>query len=436
MKTQKLFSINKHFLSCFVAFFFLLMPAHLPAFTNLKNNGPGVSENYNEYKGIIVDRKSGVPLSFASLTIVGTNISTVTNNEGLFSLKVAKENTSAQIIVSFLGYRNKIVTIAELSSEKTRIEMEPVSLELPEISVVSKDAEALILAVMDKKGENYSKDQNLMTAFYRESIKKNRTYVSISEAVVDIYKQPYTSYKSDIAKLYKSRKKADYAKLDTITFKLMGGPFNSLYLDVMKNPDMIFTEDMMKNYEFTFDRSTYIDQRLIYVLDFKQRPNTTEPLYYGKLYIDAQNTALKSAVFNLNIENKDLAGKMFVLKKPFNAKVFPTVASYRIDYNEKNGKWYYGYSRIELALKINWKRKLFKTTYYSTIEMAVTNWEPNAENTTISSKERLKPTVVISDEATGFSEPDFWGAYNVIEPEKPIESAIKKIQKQLEKINK
>jgi hypothetical protein len=35
--------------------------------------------------------------------------------------------------------------------------------------------------------------------------------------------------------------------------------------------------------------------------------------------------------------------------------------------------------------------------------------------------------------ASGFSDPDFWGEFNVIEPEKSIETAIKKIQKQLEK---
>ena len=35
--------------------------------------------------------------------------------------------------------------------------------------------------------------------------------------------------------------------------------------------------------------------------------------------------------------------------------------------------------------------------------------------------------------ASGFSDPNFWGAYNIIEPEKSIESAIKKISKQLNK---
>jgi len=77
----------------------------------------------------------------------------------------------------------------------------------------------------------------------------------LSEAVVDIYKQSYTSYKPDVVKMYKARKRTDYSKVDTLIFKLMGGPFNTLYLDLMKHPDMIFTDDMMKNYEFRFDRS-------------------------------------------------------------------------------------------------------------------------------------------------------------------------------------
>lgn len=116
-----------------------------------------------------------------------------------------------------------------------------------------------------------------------------------------------------------------------------------------------------------------------------------------------------------------------------NATVYPFTANYRIDYREKDGKWYYGYSRIELGLKVNWKKKLFNTNYNSTIEMAVTDWEVNSDKKPVLPKERLRPSIVISDEASGFSEPDFWGEFNVIEPEKSIESAIKKIQKQLEK---
>ena len=67
------------------------------------------------------------------------------------------------------------------------------------------------------------------------------------------------------------------------------------------------------------------------------------------------------------------------------------------------------------------------------MEMALTNWEAGMTKT-IKGKERLRSTVILSDEASGFSDPEFWGEYNVIEPEKSIENAIKKIQRQLTKI--
>lgn len=69
------------------------------------------------------------------------------------------------------------------------------------------------------------------------------------------------------------------------------------------------------------------------------------------------------------------------------------------------------------------------------MEMAITDWETLPEKPTIKYRDRLKSSVIMSDEASGFSDPNFWGTYNVIEPEKPIENAIKKIQKQLRKKN-
>ena len=289
-------------------------------------------------------------------------------------------------------------------------------------------------AVMNKRTENYSDDQNLMTAFYRETIKKKKTYVSLSEAVIEVYKQPYASLRTDMAELFKGRKSTDYAKLDTLTFKLQGGPYTNLYLDIMKNPEMIFTEDMIGNYEFTIENITKIDERLVYVIGFKQREFVSEPLYYGKIYVETESLAITNATFNLNLENKAAASDLFIKKKPIGAKVFPTEASYQIVYREKDGKWLYGYSRGQINFKVDWDKKFFNTTYESTIEMAVTDWEKmdtkNAKPT-----ERLRSNVVLTDQLTGFADPEFWGEYNVIEPEKPIEMAIKKIQKKLEKTN-
>ncbi len=394
------------------------------------------SEDYKEYSGIILDEQSKNPLVFASITIKGSNISTVTNNDGEFLLKVPSNMLTNSIIISFLGYQSKEVSIASLSKKNNKITLAASIIQLPEINVkLPKSASELVWQTLRKKGVNNLNEQALMTAFYRETIKKRRKNVSLAEAIVTVYKQPYTSLKRDKIKLYKARKSTDYTKLDTLALKLQGGPFNALYIDLMKYPEYIFTEDMLKLYQFSFAPSTTVKERPVYVVNFKQRDDVGEPLYYGKLFIDSESLALTSAIYNLNVKNQELVSDLFVKRKPKDVKVYPTKAAYRVDYREKNGKWYYGYSNVQLTFKIDKKRKWFNSYYSLSSEMAVTDWQLDQQEN-LRSKERLKPTIIIADEASGFSDPEFWGAYNVIEPEKSIESAIRKIQRQLKKASK
>jgi len=393
-------------------------------------------KNYTVYKGIVVDQKSGSPIEFANMTIEGTTTSIVTNKEGEFTLKVPDELSHAKVIVSYMGYKNKLVSISSLKPKTSRIEMVQIPFQLREVTVISKNAETLIRDVMANKGNNYLDEPARMTGFFRESIKKDDNYVSLSEAVVDIYKQPYTTFKTDVVKIHKARKKTNYTKSDIVAFKIRGGPYNTLDLDIIKNPELFFTENMLSNYSFNLEGNTLIDNKMIYIVSFKPRhdkPEIPVPLYSGKIYIDAQSLALKSAIFNLNIENKEMASRLFNAKKPFRATLYPLEATYRIDYREKDGKWYYGYSRIDLGFRIKWNKKLFDTNYYSTIEMAVIDWEPTKGMKPVSRKERLKPSAILVDRPTGFTESDFWGEHNIIEPDKSIESAIEKMKENMEK---
>lgn len=390
--------------------------------------------SFNQFRGEVVDANNNNPLVFATLTLEGTNISTITNTEGKFLLKIPTSIKQGNVLVGFLGYKSSSVPLDQLKENNNRIALMVSVTELEEVDVViPKSARALVRETLRKKGENYFDDPTLMTAFYRETIKKRRKNVSLSEAVVNIYKSPYTTGQKDAVQLYKARKSTDYSKLDTVALKLQGGPFNALYVDIMKYPEYIFNEVTMEDYNFTFERSTRINDKLIYVIGFKQRPDIYDPLYKGQLFIDAEKKILTSAVYSLNITDKELASKLFVRKKPRNARVYPTDIAYRVDYREKDGKWYYGYSNALLEFKINWDKKLFNSVYSMSCEMAVTDWEKNLAGELPKAKDRLKSSIILSDAAVGFSDPDFWGEYNIIEPEKSIESAIKKIQRQLKK---
>ena len=388
---------------------------------------------FNQYKGTVVDSKSKKALVFATLTVSETNISTITNTQGDFLLKVPKKFIDNNVIISFLGYTSQVINLKDFKSIDNLIKLETHIEELSEVQISIKDAQSLVLEVLKRKGDNYLNEPVNMTAFHRETIKKRRTYVSLSEAVLEINKQPYTSFKNDLLRLYKARKSTDYNKLDTIALKLKGGPFSTLYLDIIKNPTLFFTDKITESYDFSFDTSTKIDNRPIYVINFKQKRHIQEPLYYGKLFIDAQTLALTSAKFELNLDDKQKASRLFIIRKPRTSSVIPTEAVYQVDYRMKDGKWFYGYSRIELSFKIKYDKKLFNSIYHTTIEMAITDWEKNVNKEFFKPKERLRSSVILSDEASGFSDPEFWGEYNVIEPEKSIETAIRKIQKQLAK---
>ncbi len=400
--------------------------------TNLFQEPNQVIQKINEYKGIVLDSNSKEPLAYADINISGTNIGTVSNNEGEFLLKVPSDYLNKTIMISLLGYAKGEILVASLKDHNNKILLDPSITQLSDVNIYGvKNAEALVSTTLDRKNKFYDNDRTKMTAFYRETIKKRNKNASLSEAVLTVYKQPYINFKSDDVILLKSRKNTDYSKLDTLALKLQGGPFSTLYTDMIKYPEYIFDRNNLSNYTFTFDESTQLNNRLVYVVNFKQKINNNEPLYYGKLYIDSQTLALTSAIYNLNVTNRTLASEMFVKKKPSKVKAYPTVASYRVDYRTRNGKWYYGYGKIELTFKVNWKHKLFNNVYTLNCEMAITDWE--IDDKTTQSGEKLKPNVILTDKASGFSDPEFWGEYNIIEPEKSIEAAIKKINKQLEK---
>ncbi|MCK5638353.1 MAG: carboxypeptidase-like regulatory domain-containing protein [Flavobacteriaceae bacterium] len=416
----------------YVILFSLMFVGYFKSIDSISAQVNQISD-FTEYSGKIVDGKTKKPLEFASIVLNNTNISTISNIDGEFLLKVPKNLTDNNITITYLGFNNKVILLSKFDSDNYIIKLEESFENLPNVNLTTKDPIIIVNKMMDNRQKNYFNEPVIMKAFYRESIKKKKSYASLSEAVIDIYKYPYKSNNKDYVKLYRARKSTDYRKIDTLVIKLQGGPYNNLNMDMIKNHNMFFASDIFEIYNFTFDKVISMNNKTVYVINFIQNSTVIEPFYQGKLYIEAQSYALIKAVFSLNLENLQKASKYFVKKKPAKADVIPIKTKYIVDYRLNKGKWYFGYSRIELSFKIDWNKKLFNSQYHLTIEMAVTDWEVNKNNIGLKNKEKLKTNIILNDKATGFSDPEFWGEYNVIEPDKSIENAIKKIQRQLKK---
>lgn len=390
--------------------------------------------SYKALKGKVIGLESKKPLSFTNLTVSGSNISTITNADGEFLLKIPQDLLDKKLVISHLGYEKQELDITSLTDYQ-KIILNPDVTELDEISISTPkgDAKSMLIEVLKNKSKIHSTDSKILTAFYRETIKKRRKNASLSEAVIQIRKQSSNSLKRDDIDLIKARKSTDYTKLDTLALKLQGGPFSNLYTDVIKYTDYVFNKDVLEFYTFSFGASTKINNSLVYVINFKQKKGITSPLYFGELFIDAKTLALTSALFHLNVSNRKLSSQMYVKKKPAKADVYPTKATYLVNYSSKNGKWDYAYSNISLSFKVDWKGKLFNNVYTLNSEMAVTDWKLNTNKYTDTKYNTLSPKTILSQKALGFSDPKFWGEYNIIEPEKSIETAIAKIKKQLKR---
>lgn len=210
---------------------YLLMPFLVLAFwfgsvheAQSQNTVSKETKNFTEFKGKILDAQTSKALVFATITIKGTNASTVSNAQGDFVLKVPNSLLKNTVEVSFLGYETLTKQLDVKTSNAFNLALEPAAIALNEVDlIIPKDAKTLVEETLARKGENYFNSPTLMTAFYRETIKKRRKNVSLSEAVVSIYKSPYVSNRKDDVALYKARKSTDYTKLDTLALKRSEG---------------------------------------------------------------------------------------------------------------------------------------------------------------------------------------------------------------------
>ena len=161
-----------------------------------KNETRKDQQNYfTTYRGKVVDSESGVPLIFATVTVQETNIATVTNIDGEFVIKVPTENTSKGLEISYIGYTNKVVLFTELRNNGFRNTISVTSARIPlqEITIKPVSPQEIVERAIANINTNYTGVPNLMTAFYRETIKKSRNYVAIGEAVVEVFKAPYNA---------------------------------------------------------------------------------------------------------------------------------------------------------------------------------------------------------------------------------------------------
>lgn len=389
-------------------------------------------DGYFTVTGVVRNKDDRKKLENVNVSVPGTNIGTVTNSDGLFSLKIKDAEIVRGLEVSHIGYLNTQISLKENKDLSTlTVWMIPAPNLLSEIVIFGNNARGIVEEAIRKIPVNYSPNENMLTTFYRETVQKRRRYISVSEAVIDVYKTAYNDRVpvKDKVQLQKGRRLLSQKNSDTLAVKVVGGPSLAIYLDVVKNQDALLNMGDLDYYEFHIEEPVNFDNRMQYVISFRPKVSLMYALFYGQLYIDFEKLAFTRAEFSLDMKNKTKAVEAILHKKPLGLQFKPQEVSYLVTYKEQNGKTYLNYIWNTIRFKCDWKKRLFSSGYTVYSEMVVTDRQED-NFTAISNKTAFKEKQVFYDLVDEYWNEDFWKEYNIIEPTESLEHAVNKLKKQ------
>ena len=393
----------------------------------------GNGDSFFTISGVVKDKSSKKTLEHVNISVPGTNLGSITNEDGAFLFKIKDSIRAKEIEFSRIGYFNTRIPIDGNDLLDQTIYLVPNEKQLKEIVVESwENPSELVKAALERIGNNYSNKPNMLTGFYRETVQKRKKFINISEAVINIFKSPYSKdmYNgSDRVQIFKGRKLLTTNVNDTLAVKLLGGPNLSVYADMVKNPEFLFDEESLFNFNFKMKDSKFLDNRQQYVVAFEPAVILPYPLFYGTLYIDRETLTFTRAEFYLDMKDRNKATDAILRKKPAGLRFKPDEVFFIVSYKQRDDKSYLNYIRNEVQFKCDWKRRLFSTNYTVMSEMVVTeSQEDHVSN--IPRKESFNMNESLSDKVMDFYDTNFWGAYNIIEPTESLESAVNKLKKE------
>ena len=415
--------------------FWLFIVGYSATFTAVAQEPVEAMKTELTVSGVVRDKESRKKLENVAVSLVGTPIGTVTNAEGVFSLKIPHMDTIPQLELSHIGYMNARFSASAPEGSNNMhatILMIPIALQLNEVVAYGNSARRIVEEALERIPKNYPSGESMTSAFYRETVQKGHRYISISEAMLDVYKTSYRQRTSDRDKVQidKARRLLSQKQSDTLGVKVVGGPNLPLFMDVVKNAYALFDEETLDYYSFAQEPSVFIDDRLQYVISFRPRVKLDYALYVGRVFIDREHLAFTRTEFELDLSDRERAVAAILYKKPSGLRFRPQKVSFLITYRQHDGVTCLNYICNEMCFKCDWKRRLFSSSYVARSEMVAVDREEHPERV-IARRDAFKPYQVFYDIVKEYWSEDFWKDYNIIEPTESLEDAVKKLRKQM-----
>ncbi len=277
-----------------------------------------------EYSSRVVDAETGEPLPMA--TVQGAAESTVTNIEGLFSVKA---DAGDVLKISYIGYKSVSIKASDI---KTRIRLKPADIQLKEIEV--KPFTSTLRKIVKKSVSALSSNTHRRANYlYRQTT----TVDGVTSSMVEAFFNANSAYNvCGMALITGSYSQSDKDTDSTLSYIASLYPLSEIVIVQNERVPLAYSMQLMPlnmDYDRYYDVSheTIDDgERKIYSIEFKPKGNYDMRVFDGKLFVDAQTLRL------LKAEGRLLNVKVETDYNHFYAGVLNADVGFTVCFNEKS----------------------------------------------------------------------------------------------------
>jgi hypothetical protein len=205
-------------------------------------------------------------------------------------------------------------------------------------------------------------------------------------------------------------------------------------LDVVRTMDTFLDREYRRFYKYELDYLIDYFGRPTYIILFEPDGKIDFPCYEGRLFIDRETYALVHAEFSLSKDGMKYARKSLIRKKPKGFNVRPLDLDYRVTYRYNGGRWSLSTAQTSARFRVRSRDDKINSVFHSISDLLVTNHEWTALRR-FEKDETFLPTDIFTEMIINYDK-EFWGDFNIIQPDEDLRKALKSISVKDENLQK
>ncbi|MBL7847770.1 MAG: hypothetical protein JNL40_09905 [Cyclobacteriaceae bacterium] len=376
-------------------------------------------------QGIVLDAESHEPVAGVHVLGFGKQRSgSSTNSEGRFALH---DTNLDSLRITCIGYTPVLLSGNALQHESLTILLKPFVTPLQALTVKPPSPQHLIREAVRAIPKNYSSPPFQVRGFYREVIRADAAYYAVAEAVFESQVLKTKGDDPALLKLVQGRRSETVKSTRIFEDYHPGGGPNYLMNHILEAdlPDFL-KEQHMQDYIYSIDSITSYEGKDVYLIGFDQRDNLKKNLWTGTIFLDAESFAIIQVTWSLSEKSieyrKHLAGADKVMADLLGIDFTVLKKSTTYSYHKTGATFALQDARLTMDIHFRQPRKNIDEQFTFLAEMLALHQTPGPLTPFTKSDVWQKNRLVKS--LPGEFDPDFWGAENIIQPDKSLTDAV------------